>query len=257
MLVGCFEGVERFTDPACQVVLSARREARELRHSHVGSEHLLLGLLREDDGLAARVLVSFGVTLDRARVQVLRRVASAEGPQVREIAFTPRATRVVLRAREEATRLGHDKVGTEHILLGLASVGESEAMNALQAFDVDAEKIGAALTELLLGPVVPAAVLRAGRRRTWHASGTDASLPAGGLRAGHGTDVARLLMSAARRALADGRPEMTGEDLLIALTRDPSTAAVLAELGVDKASILGVLARRAGREDASAATCES
>jgi ATP-dependent Clp protease ATP-binding subunit ClpC len=238
--------------------VSARREARELRHSHVGSEHLLLGLLREDEGLAARVLASFGVTLDGARVQVLRRVASAEGPpRTAEIPFTPRATQVVLRAREEAARLGHYDIGTEHILLGLASLGESEAMNALQAFDVDAEKIRAALTELLSGPLAPAPVLGAGQRRAWRASGSDASLPAGGVRDGHGSEVARLLMSAARRALEDGRSEMTGEDLLIALTRDPSIASVLAQLSVDEAAIRGVLARRAGPEDAPAAAGES
>jgi ATP-dependent Clp protease ATP-binding subunit ClpC len=172
---------ERFTEPARQVVVSARTEARELRHSHVGSEHLLLGLLREDEGLAACVLASFGVTLDRARVQVARRVASAEGPPTSgEVPFTPRATRVVLRARGEAARLGHYDIGTEHILLGLASVGESEAMSALQALDVDAEQIRDAVTELLSGPLALASILRAGQRRAWRASGTDASLPAGG-----------------------------------------------------------------------------
>ena len=152
---------ERFTEPARQVVVSARREARELRHSHVGSEHLLLGLLREDEGLAARALASLDVTLDRARVQV-RRVGSAQGPLTSgEVPVTPRATQVALRAREAAARLGHYDIGTEHILLGLASLRESEAMNALQAFDVDAEQIRTALTELLCGPLAPASVLGA------------------------------------------------------------------------------------------------
>ena len=151
--------------------------------------------------------------------------------------------------------MGHYDIGTEHILLGLASVGESEAMSALQAFDVDAEMIRGAVTELLSGPLAPASILRADRRRAWRVSdsGTDASLPAGGVRDGHGSDVARLLMSAAGRALEDGRSEMTGEDLLIALTRDARTASVLAELGVDEAAIRGVLARRAGPEDAPCA----
>jgi ATP-dependent Clp protease ATP-binding subunit ClpC len=133
---------ERFTEQGRQVVVGARREARGLRHRYVGSEHLLLGLLREDEGLAARALASFDVTLESARAQVARRVGTAEGPPTfGPIPFTPRARQVLARAGDEAVDLGHRYIGTEHILLALASVGEGEAMIALQAFNLDAEVV--------------------------------------------------------------------------------------------------------------------
>lgn len=245
---------ERFTDQARQVVVSARREARELRHSYVGSEHLLLGLLREDKSLAARALTSLDVTLDRARAQVRQCVGSAEGPSTfGEISFTPHAREVLARAGDEASRLGRRTTGTEHILLGLASVSESEAMYALAAFDIDAEKLRAAVIELLPGAksIARASIPRAVIERP--AAPTDASVSRGGARVGHRSEMLRLLMGAAARALEDGRSEMTGEDLLIALTRDPQTAPLLARLGVSEARIRRDRERHGAPEEPPAA----
>lgn len=208
-----------------------------MRHSYVGSEHLLLGLMREESGLAARVLASFDVTLDRARVEVRQRVGSAEEPRsFGEIRFTSHAREVLARAGDEAFRLGHRTTGTEHILLGLTSVSHSEAMNALAAFDIDAEKLRAAVIELLPGArsIARTSIPRAAQRP---AAPTDASVSTDGVHVGHRSDVVRLLMSAATRALEDGRTKMTGEDLLIALTRDQRTAPLLARLGVSEARI--------------------
>ncbi len=247
--------LERFTERARQVVVEAEAEARELRHSNVGSEHLLLGLLREGDGVAARVLASLGVTLERARVEVTRRVASAdEPPTPGEIPFTPRARQVLERASSrEAIRLGHNYQGTEHILLAIASVGEGEAINALQALDVDAETIRRAVMELLSGTRATASrsIRRSGRARAAREAQTEALVPAG-FRVEHGSDVVRLLMTAAARALDDGRTETTLEDVLVALTRDQRTAPVLAELGLDEAAIRAALARVAPEEPPAA-----
>jgi ATP-dependent Clp protease ATP-binding subunit ClpA len=251
--------LERFTERGLQVVVEAREEARELRHSHVGSEHLLLGLLREGDGVAARVLASLGVTLERARVEVTRRVASAdEPPTPGQIPFTPRARQVLERAIREALSLGHNYQGTEHILLAIASVGEGEAINALQALDVDAETIRRAVMELLSGPRATASrsIRRSGRARAAREAQTEALVPAG-FRVEHGSDVVRLLMTAAARALDDGRTETALEDVLVALTRDQRTAPVLAELGLDEAAIRVALARRAQPEEPPAADAES
>ena len=143
--------------------------------------------------------------------------------------------------------LGHNYQGTEHVLLALASVGEGEAMNALQALDVDAERIRRAVIELLSGqrPTASRSIRRIGPRRAAGDPQTEALVPAGGVRVEHGSDVVRLLMSAAARALDDGRTEVTLEDVLVALTRDQRTAPVLAELGLDEAAIRAALARRA------------
>jgi ATP-dependent Clp protease ATP-binding subunit ClpC len=144
---------ERFTEGARRVVVFAQAEARGLRFSHIGTEALLLGLLREEEGLAARALKSADVTLKDARREVGRRVGSGEEvPESSWIPFTPRAKSVLEHASEEALRLGHDHVGTEHILLAMAGVDQGEGMNALRALGVDATKIRDAVLRMLAGP---------------------------------------------------------------------------------------------------------
>jgi ATP-dependent Clp protease ATP-binding subunit ClpC len=155
---------ERFTQPARQAVLAAQDQARELRHSHVGSEHLLLGLLLEPEGLAARVLASLDVSFDASRLALVRHGASAEGaPPQAQIPFTPRSKQVLERAGDESVSLGHNYVGTEHLLLALAGVDEGVAMRILGDFDLDARKIREAVIRLLSGP--PVAPPGAGRGR--------------------------------------------------------------------------------------------
>src|SRR5439155_3531973 len=109
---------ERFTERARQVVVLAQDEARTLKHNYIGTEHILLGLLRED-GLAGRVLDSLDITVEEVRGQVVRIVGAGDEPDTGQIPFTPRVKKVLELALQEALELGHDQVGTEHILLGL------------------------------------------------------------------------------------------------------------------------------------------
>ena len=132
---------ERFTERARQVVVLAQDEARLLKHNYIGTEHLLLGLLREEEGIAARVLESLDITLEEVRVQVARIIGEGEGSLRGQIPFTPRAKKVLELALREGLALGHDYIGTEHILLGLVRENEGVAARILLDFDADAEKI--------------------------------------------------------------------------------------------------------------------
>jgi ATP-dependent Clp protease ATP-binding subunit ClpA len=111
---------ERFTERARQVVVLAQEEARALGHNYIGTEHLLLGLLREEEGLGGRVLDSLGVKLEEVRGQVEQIVGRGDETPPGQIPFTPRAKKVLEQALREAIGIGHNHIGTEHILLGLA-----------------------------------------------------------------------------------------------------------------------------------------
>jgi hypothetical protein len=143
---------ERFTERARQVVILAQEEARALKHNYIGTEHILLGLLREEEGLAARVLESLEITVDRVRAQVVRIVGEGEEATPGQIPFTPHAKTVLEVALREALSLGHNYVGTEHILLGLVRENDGAATRILLDFDVNAEIIRDELIPLLSGP---------------------------------------------------------------------------------------------------------
>jgi ClpA/ClpB-like protein len=119
---------ERFTEQARHAVQLAQDEARTLKHDYIGTEHILLGLLREEQGPAARVLEGFGVTVERVRTQVVTTVGSGDAVTSGQIPFTPRAKKVLELALREALSLNQNHIGTEHILLGL--VGENEGLGA-------------------------------------------------------------------------------------------------------------------------------
>jgi ATP-dependent Clp protease ATP-binding subunit ClpC len=146
---------ERFTERARQVVVLAQEEARTLGHNFIGTEHLLLGLLREEEGLAARVLESLDITLEEVRAQVARIVGSDEVSASGQIPFTPRAKKVLELALREALALGHNYIGTEHVLLGLARENEGVAARILLDFDADGEKIRTAVLQWLTGMPSP------------------------------------------------------------------------------------------------------
>lgn len=156
---------ERFTERARQVVVLAQEEARSklLKHDYIGTEHLLLGLLREEQGLAAHVLRSFDITIERARVQIVRIVGPGQEVSSGQIPFTPRAKAVLEAAIAESRRLGHSYVGTEHVLLGLIGNREAVATRILRDCDADTEKIRAEVMRMLAGPT--------GRRRSAVAAG--------------------------------------------------------------------------------------
>src|SRR3990172_4020597 len=143
---------ERFTERARQVVVLAQEEARILRHNYIGTEHLLLGLLREADGVAARVLGTLEVTLEEVRGEVTRIVGEGDHESQGQIPFTPRAKKVLELALREALSLGHNYIGTEHILLGLVRENEGVAARILLDFDADAEKIRNEIIRMLSGP---------------------------------------------------------------------------------------------------------
>src|SRR5688500_11366910 len=143
---------ERFTERARQVVVLAQEEARILKHNYIGTEHIVLGLLREEEGLAARVLESLDITVERVRAQVVRIVGSGEEVTSGQIPFTPRAKKVLELALREALSLGHNYIGTEHILLGLVRENEGVAARILLDFDADSEKIRNEVIRMLSGP---------------------------------------------------------------------------------------------------------
>ncbi len=143
---------ERFTERARQVVVLAQEEARTLKHNYIGTEHILLGLLREEEGLAARVLESLDITVERVRSQVVRIVGSGEEVTSGQIPFTPRAKKVLELALREALSLGHNYIGTEHILLGLVRENEGVAARILLDFDADSDKIRNEVIRMLSGP---------------------------------------------------------------------------------------------------------
>src|SRR5919201_678145 len=130
---------ERFTERARHVVVLAQGEARGLKHNSIGTEHILLGLLREEEGLAARVLESLDITVEEVRAQVARIVGQGDEVTTGQIPFTPRAKKEL--ELREALSLGHNYIGTEHILLGLVRENEGVAARILLDFDADAEKI--------------------------------------------------------------------------------------------------------------------
>jgi ATP-dependent Clp protease ATP-binding subunit ClpC len=154
---------ERFTEAARQVVVYAQDEARRLGHNFIGTEHLLLGLLREE-GLAARVLDSLDITVEEVRAQVARFVGEGDEVTTGEIPFTPRAKKALSLSLREALRMEDDHIRTEHVLLGLVAVENSVAARILRDFDADAETIGDAVSRELKRPSPrPFATARPGR----------------------------------------------------------------------------------------------
>src|SRR5438067_13457906 len=143
---------ERFTERARQVVVLAQEEARTLKHNDIGTEHIPLGLLREEEGLAARMLDSFDVTVEEVRAQVARIVGQGDEAVTGQIPFTPRAKKVLELALRETLSLGHNWVGTEHLLLGLVRENEGVAARILLDFDADADKIRNEIIRMLSGP---------------------------------------------------------------------------------------------------------
>src|SRR5256885_12954568 len=131
---------ERFTERARQVVVLAQDEARALKHNYIGTEHILLGLLREEDGPAARALESLDVTVEEVRAQVALIVGQGDELTTGQIPFTPRAMVLELALRE-ALSLGHNYIGPEHILLGLVRENEGVAARILLDFDAGPERV--------------------------------------------------------------------------------------------------------------------
>jgi ATP-dependent Clp protease ATP-binding subunit ClpC len=234
---------ERFTERARQVVVLAQEEARTLKHNYIGTEHILLGLLREEEGLAARVLESLDITVERVRAQVVRIVGSGEEVTSGQIPFTPRAKKVLELALREALSLGHNYIGTEHILLGLVRENEGVAARILLDFDADSEKIRNEVIRMLSGP---------GGRRQGSAGGAAAGAGAGA--SGEGKKSSKLLDQFGRnltKLAAEGKldpcvgRETEIERIMQILSRRTKNNPVLVgEPGVGKTAVVEGLAQR-------------
>jgi ATP-dependent Clp protease ATP-binding subunit ClpC len=225
---------ERFTERARQVVVLAQDEARALKHNYIGTEHILLGLLREEEGLAARVLESLDITVEEVRAQIARIVGQGDEVTTGQIPFTPRAKKVLELALREALSLGHNYIGTEHILLGLVRENEGVAARILLDFDADAEKIRNEIIRMLSGP---------GRRQQ-----------GGGQGPGEKTKSSKLLDQFGRnltRQAAEGKSDpVVGRQteiervMQILSRRQKNNPVLIGEPGVGKTAVVEGLAQR-------------
>ena len=142
---------ERFTDRARRVVVLAQEEARMLSHNYIGTEHILLGLIHEGEGVAAKALESLDISLEAVRAQVEEIIGQGQQAPSGHIPFTPRAKKVLELSLREALQLGHSYIGTEHILLGLIREGEGVAAQVLQKLGADLNRVRQQVIQLLSG----------------------------------------------------------------------------------------------------------
>jgi ATP-dependent Clp protease ATP-binding subunit ClpA len=140
---------ERFTDRARRVVVLAQEEARMLNHHYVGTEHILLGLVHEGEGVAAKALDSLGIGLETVREKVEETIGRGEKPPSGHIPFTPRTKKVLELSLRESLQLGHNYIGTEHILLGMISEGEGVAAQVLVGLGADLDRVRQQVTQIL------------------------------------------------------------------------------------------------------------
>ncbi len=157
---------ERFTEKAIKVIMLAQEEARRLGHNFVGTEQILLGLIGEGTGVAAKVLKSMGVNLKDARIEVEKIIGRGSGFVAVEIPFTPRAKRVLELSLEEARQLGHNYIGTEHLLLGLIREGEGVAARVLENLGVDLSKVRTQVIRMLGETAEVTSTGQSGRNKT-------------------------------------------------------------------------------------------
>jgi ATP-dependent Clp protease ATP-binding subunit ClpC len=142
---------ERFTDRARRSVVFAQEEARLLNHNYIGTEHILLGLLRGEEGVAATALKTLGVSLDATRLRVEEIIGEGREMPPGHIPFTPRAKKVLELSLREALQLGHNYIGTEHILLGLIREGGGVAAQVLKELGADLDRVRQTVIQLLSG----------------------------------------------------------------------------------------------------------
>jgi ATP-dependent Clp protease ATP-binding subunit ClpA len=229
---------ERFTEQARQVVVLAREEARTFKHDHIGTEHLLLGLLRERDGVGVNLLESLDVTVERVRGEVVRIVGVGEEAPPTQMPFSPEAKHVLERALQESLGLGHTFIGTDHILLGLVSDDAGPSGRILRDCGIEPEQLHRGVIERLSASHAQSRAIPGVRAITGPAD------PYAPFRIGPSAAVRRVLMTAAARALEQGRQQIEPRDVLLALTQDEHLGPVLADLGADEAAVRRTLDER-------------
>ena len=154
LLATTFKGIqlfERFTDRARRVLVLAQEEARDLNHAFIGTEHILLGLIREGEGVAAKALDALGVTFDVVREKVEEAIGPNANPSPGSPPFTPRAKKVLELSLREALQLGHSYIGTEHMLLGLVREGDGVAAQVLNELGADMTRVRTQVIQMMTG----------------------------------------------------------------------------------------------------------
>src|SRR5215212_5758350 len=229
---------ERFTERARKVVVLAQEEARHFNHNYIGTEHLLLGLLREDEGVAARALSSLNVTLDEVREQVESIVGYGEEGTGGQAPFTPRSKKVLELALREALQLGHNYIGTEHILLGLVRESEGVAARVLSNLGVDPDKVRREVVRMLGGG-------RSQRSRGGGESGGGRGVEAKRPKTRQLDQYGRNLTAYAEEDKLDpviGRSQEIARIMQILVRRTKNNPVIIGEPGVGKTAIVEGLA---------------
>ena len=224
--------LDKFTERAKKVLVYAQDEATRFNHNYIGTEHLLLGLLREGDGIAAKVLGNLGAELNKVRSAVEFIIGRGERMVVGDINLTPRAKRVIELAVEEARRLGHNYIGTEHLLLGLVREGEGIAAGVLESLGVNLDKVRAQVVQ-----VVSHGSMETGRQRPGKKTSKTPLMDQMGVD----------LTAAARHDQLDpviGRAEEIERVIQILSRRTKNNPALVGDPGVGKTAIVEGLAQR-------------
>jgi ATP-dependent Clp protease ATP-binding subunit ClpC len=233
---------ERFTDRARRVVVLAQEEARLLNHNYIGTEHILLGLIHEGEGVAAKALESLGISLEAVRSQVEEIIGQGGSSPSGHIPFTPRAKKVLELSLREALQLGHNYIGTEHILLGLIREGEGVAAQVLVKLGADLSRVRQQVIQLLSGYSGPAGQEKAGAT-TGAGSSSGESSSQGSLVL---DQFGRNLTQLAREKKLDpviGRARETERVMQVLSRRTKNNPVLIGEPGVGKTAIVEGLAQ--------------
>ncbi len=231
---------ERFTDRARRVVVLAQEEARMLNHNYIGTEHILLGLIHEGEGVAAKALESLGISLEGVRAQVEEIIGQGQQAPSGHIPFTPRAKKVLELSLREALQLGHNYIGTEHILLGLIREGEGVAAQVLVKLGADLNRVRAQVIQLLSGYQGKEAV---------QTGGPAEGVPATSLIL---DQFGRNLTQAAREGKLDpviGRENEIERVMQVLSRRTKNNPVLIGEPGVGKTAVVEGLAQAIYRND--------
>ena len=225
---------DKFTERARRVLTLAQKEAHRFNHNYIGTEHILLGLVREGDGVAAKVLSNLGVELNKVRSAVEFIIGRGDRTVLGEIGLTPRAKKVIELAVDEARRLGHSYIGTEHLLLGLVREGEGIAAGVLESLGVNIERVRAETTRIL-------------SQSSPQAAGTAAGGPRQASRTPTVDQLGIELTAAARAGQLDpviGRSTELERVVQILSRRTKNNPVLIGEPGVGKTAIAELLAQR-------------
>jgi ATP-dependent Clp protease ATP-binding subunit ClpC len=226
---------ERFTDRARRVVVLAQEEAKMLNHNYIGTEHILLGLIHEGEGVAAKALESLGISLDAVREQVQDIIGQGQQQPTGHIPFTPRAKKVLELSLREALQLGHSYIGTEHILLGLIREGEGVAAQVLVKLGADLNRVRQQVIQLLSG--------YQGKEQV-AVGGNDATPDKGSQIL---DQFGRNLTQAAREGKLDpviGREKVIERIMQVLSRRTKNNPVLIGEPGVGKTAVVEGVARR-------------